>query len=1415
MVPLTGFARTLVNNRQNLDDTMTDLGTSESQKNRVDSSLDAVSQSLIYKMLGYGNMDLTVMGKVSTVTVNGTSVSFDSLVNSTYDIAKPLLSSGAITYDSGAKTVTVNFAKLLSVTTVDSLIGKILENKTAIAMIPPLIDVAVSSLSNGTYAIDQLDFTNVRWDSELSIIQSIYDEIGAKVTGTMISENGSFNAQNFSLDVTSMNDDDFSAQLAKYSDALEKLGSLESVKKNMATLLSGAGVFLKNTGFEILSTDKKAYESIDWSTDLPILGSCALRFFRTIGSDISASLSTTVLSEKTTAALKDSTKRNTIEEIICGTSSPKTYGLLDTGLFRLGSDAETSLTPLNLSRVITTSLSSVPALKKYATGIDFTEAVAGLSQSEFKKEFQTMFSLLSIIYGPDNKIDFDHLGSLDLKDQAIDDEIISILDASEGSAVFKKLYPSVLRSFLFNSDLKLNNYLFGLTPYDFNYSAEDFTEQFKTLLTLMPGIMKMSETFSDSTLTAAEKIDAIDTDTLRKILKVLTSDFFNPSQKVYSASTQYQNANIQVFLTNLFNEEPFTTVGITCPDLAAMDAIDWGDGTEGDGGEIDKLCTIFEKLKKNTVYFLSDKSSLDDISSVDDLTSMAKTGFDSVILEPSIVKIIDDSLNAYLSSLGIPLSLNEMRTDLWKDDMDEFGALVKLLQGLDLTSINFTQLDPTRLNAILTAMSETNFITTGSTAEDPFGYAIYSFLVNQGFFSSLGTKDLGSGAFILSSDDSWSKTRTSTYITLSSGQIGTFDVTTEGEIANLVGLDKALKKAGFGTLKSGVFPSSFVDDVIPYLSSPVVKRILSDVASTTVTKVSLGEDYSAVLQSIDFSLLNSMSKDEIATELRLFALLSDLNSHEEAKLISGKTHLETMLSDFYSIDANGLKDEFTALLTALSGSKLMTETKLGYSLCPLGELFSAAIGKQGLTAKVTLTSGDDASLSSAVLRGILAGITPSEWQDETLSFLTITEDLQGLSSDSLSLLGDLSEEKVTSLVTEMNASRIFHRVPIASLKSDLESRNIASLLVNPTTGKVNHPFDFYVHLTGSEEDVAYWKNDFDLVITLFYGDSDYEGLNKALSGGKTFKDLKFSELSTVALYYIGNMHLFHENRAYFTYNVMKSTMSNEYSPSKILLASANAPYGEDSHVWRLEEIFFSDSKLLAADGTLDKEKAVSDLAMLQKVFGLLLENAKALAADVSDFSSIDMGKTFAEINAAATALSDAAVLYRSDFTSEIVAGVETVFIHNANPKIAAVFSSLSDLDFYADSYALVNPVEGRAFDGIIALAKLTEKLSTDKVYLTKEEILTSTAMTLFGSESESTDALYVYFRNLSYASVHGNSTVGLREKDNILKTPLKDNSSSSPFTKLGDLLTERSLATPDSASYEAVFAAVYALSDIA
>ena len=1353
LTPFTALATTAIKNKQGVQDVMDTMGMKEQDKTMVTSYMETVEKSPLYSMISALGYDLVIMDKASTVNLNGTPVSLNGLIDSVFDVADPLLKNGSFSYDAGAGVVTINLSYLLSLSTVDALVGKLVANPMVLALVPPVVDMAMNSLSGNSFAIDELDFNNIKWSSELEIVQSIYDAIYATSIEPMIQDN-EFKVDQFKLETSKFTDQ----QIETYCQALRNLGSMESLQRNLPAVLSAAGVYLNSIGYSIFPTDSSVYKDVDWKEEFYDFGKILFHFLRTVKMDITPDFSSLTLSDNLINILHEEEKRNELQKYFCGDDN--FHGLLDTQLFDC----------ISFPDVLASSLSIVPALQSYIKEIDLNNVLNGYQTQDYKEELGTVFDMLGMLYSDDSKLNLENMASIDLMDNETVSQLADLLDKSKDSKIFSSIYPSIMKTFLFENQFDFSDYLFGLTPYNFNYDSKGFISDFVSLLRLLPKIQELQNTLSDDSLSLADKFNSFDSSIIKDLLTIVTqSDFFNSDVMTGMTSTRQKNVNIYTFLTNLFSTSVFENFTITVPSIHELQDIVWLD-QGSNKGEISILCDLIDEIKKNSEFIGSSSHDIKNIEDTSAISNIIKSAMNSKILAPSVLELIDSSLGRYLDDMGIHMSLNEIRTSVWIEDADRIGKLLGLLQGIDFNDLEHLPID--RFNAILTNLYHCEFLKESNHYNDRFGYLVYNMIKSQDLSGKMSMQMPDISCFdVVGHGKSWSSLTENKEITRvisdTVSYTDTYEITIEGEIAYLsdflsIVLDKE-RGFGFDNIKGGKLPEGFVDSISDLMPSYIIRNLLSNFISEIVGQISFNEVFEDILSSVDFTLFRTLSDEDAKTELKFLECLYQFNVQQ----YEGTTKLKYVTEHIYELQDKDLMEDFMELMDYIKYSKLMNTKRAGYSMVPIGYFYYGLFRANHLMEQITLYS--DSDIREYAFKGILLEV--DDYAEEIERLKRIVELLQGQSDSNFSLGTNLDYQKSHDIMAEMNASQIFHRFPIYLLKKAIQERGIEDYLVDPATGDVSHPLNWEAHLGVEQEDIEYWQNDIDHLLEMMLGEHGL--ISIFTSSGSSFDDIDVTndDFHFDFFYHIGSTNLFKESRSYLLYNLIQKQSQDDFDISNILQTATTAPYGENKSVYRLEELYFQNPKLVDSNGLLIKEKALNDTDMLKKVISTILKNISTVSS-LTDLKNLNID--FEALNNATISFTDGVntnQFYRSDIASEFVAGLQNQLIHNN--YLTYFFSGLSGMDFYklddgtnTYPYFFVNPIEGRALNAIIGISKLDLTATYQKVAdLTpifdklgvEQALIDNETITVTSKEK------VTYFLSDPYYATSGNSYIGLKE----------------------------------------------------
>ena len=1316
--PLTGLCRMAIENKAVVNQFVSDRDTKKKRNN----VRDAISSSAVYKINGLGNRDRVIRNKATEFeSAGGVKISLVGLVDSAFDVAKPLLDANALSYDA-AGTLVINYSALLSTGTVGQLLTRLAANPQVMALIPPLAEAAVSSLTGTNFPVQELSRKDIAWKDDINIFSGIYQSRYQYIIEPRITSDTSIDPGKIFLDPSKRTDEDIDT----ISSSIGNLGKRTLFKNNRSVILAYAGRYAQKNGISILPSDSEKYKSLDWSSELTIFTKNVLKLARSLSLSFSASTDWNSIPDTLRESFSDPVKRKVIRSSILGDEN--NAGILDRGIFDLVSIPETR----------SSLVSFIPGRSKYSKQIDFHTLLGNFDKTQEKNEIGKRFDIREILFDPDSPIDIKDLKTIDLTDDKTCETLCLLFEKAEESVLFSKLLPLVSKAFFFNSGFDFSQYRFSLNPYCFNYDDPDFRENREQVLLLRPKIATMVQKRNDSSLSNEQKVSYIDTDALRQLLSIVrNSQFFNSDKETGIASDAQKNANLHYFLKSLFSSSIFQNFPLSAPSLSERSSITWGEGKQGDGGEIDRICTVIESAKKNAKFRFGKEKKISDIQDFDAVGSLISNGRESEIIRPCALQIIDQSLNSYFTKLGIPLSLNQRRTERWKDDSDNIANILRLLKGTDRDDFDLSSFDSDRLNALLCQRKDRNLIKIANSEDDPFGYELYKLITSQKARKDRGidsTRD--ASLFRESSSDPWIGDKTKKTI---DGK--EYEIDTSGRIYFLCKRRKARQEVGMDNLTNGNIPKGFIKNanLQESFSSPFIRKVFVSFIQSTLFHIDLSSLAISDGDIFDFSLRKKREKDEFVKTLDFIDFLYTLSTDK----IDGKDKLsvrfenpfawqETMaypeVTDTDSPNyGKTFLDVFNERVDGRTSLSLFTARKEGSLLSPVSYFLEKTRKERNLSSLRTRGQGDSG------LDALFASLVKDDYVVEGTYCKSLALDRQGRADDSTLSRKGLSKDKALSRRTRRNKSKIFHRVPISLRKQGFEDAGLASYLYDPDTKKTINGPSFFVHLTTGKDDVDFWQKEIGYGVERLLGDGELLSL---LDKGSSLSDAKREDINLSFLYYLGNREIFKESRSYLFYNLIdrltKDALKGTGKSLSLFALSTSSPYGESVKAYRREELLFSNPKLLGADQKLDEQKTKDDLARVKSLLVSVLDQLSCLV----DGSKIDQIKFDFEQSTLICLRDDNGSLYRSDRASEIFAGAMNAF--RENEKVTALIGpSVSSYDFYASDHYLVNPKEGLALNGLLVLLKtVPSRQSTSSgslPYYTKKQL--ETFYPLFGKDN--------------------------------------------------------------------------------
>ena len=1303
IAPLTSLSRVVVSNKTSV---VNILDKADMDGKKYIPYFDSIEKSPLYTMLGLGNFDSTVTNVATSVDINGQKVNLNSLVTSFFDVAKPILDGDSISYDKALGAVTINYATLLSNATVSSIIQGIIENKVLVALIPPLVDIGINMMSNSEFVMPKFSFENIDWTNELSILNEVYGNLynDTTVIKSFIAEDGkSLTFKNFKIECSKMSDE----QIKKYADISSKVLSLQMINNNINKLMAGFGSLSASNGLEILPTDEKSYENVDWKQDVNIFITNLFKVMRALDFDISADMNVNVLKDNILSALKSPERREVLRTMICGNQSGNEKGLLDTTIFQV----------INIPRVISSSLSTVPALSTYVESLDFDELFKGLDKNAIKNEFSSMFDIISKIFDSD-AIDLSNLQNIDFTKQEVIDVIVDMLKISERSKIFTNMFPMVLKAMLHNNNIKIADYLYGVTPYDIDYYSEDFMVTIESIITDIPTLIEMGDKISAES-DPAKMIQQIDTALLKRILTTIAkSQAFNRDGSTGVYADKKKNVIVHKFLTNLFSSDAFKNIDYQFVSLDEVQEIDWDE-------EIQHICDIIDNMKKN-LSFLNNDYDINKIEDPDSIGMLLRDGMSSKYLSKTILHYINTSIEKLFKKINLPISIEKLRTSLWlkkdregRDDIDRMVEMIKLFKKVsaentdkDFSDIDLKTIDINDLNALFTVIYRTNFIKEGIENEvDPFGKFIYCAVHNK---SVEKVDNFLSAKTLNSVENEYQWIITSSRETVVSDKPYPYEVTTKGAVKDLCDFIRLVQIVGPENITGGKLPvsSDYKNQIESmkdgtFYKAKINRLIFIDLFNEAFSKFNDSSSFVDITKYISIELINKTHVTGSGEEY-LVDLQQEMELFEHLYKLVDSGDFSSQFLDISSIAAD--KDKFNdvkLLLSQMGKSVLFTTKDKDANFSPVTYFIFNIIKENDLLYKSSLSKNEkNAEMKMIEILNSIEDI------DDELSnkFVNIIQATSGVNINAdLSFFKDANREQFKNILLSLNESSIFHLVPISILKDDLFNKNFDSLFADPEDSSKIHTINFYTHMDGNkEEDILYWANDISLISDMVFSDETFKQFISGQGSRIDQLSIKDTDISLSIIYYISEMNIFKKNRSYFLYNLISNSFNDKTMTAKLFKESTVAPYGENKKVYRLEELFFADSYLNEGTAEERKVKKLADLQMLDSIIKKVLSDFETIEVSTSVGGLAFSNSSYEELlsNSYTSSVDKEGkyvISYRSKLTSEVLASMLDSLFNASGSQNPRPLNGLN-VDFYSNSYELVNAVEGRAIDSLISIA---------------------------------------------------------------------------------------------------------------
>ncbi len=1295
--------------------------------------------SKIYTLPGGYYLDSLIMNKVSSQKIYGYEINLDSLISSITDVANPIMTSDSISYQEGLSYVTYNYATLLSVSTIDAMLSSILlpKNSSFYALIPPLIDVGLAMISANTeFTLDILDFSDIDWSNDIEAIQKIYDKIYPLTINTII-DGKDINPYNFVMKTSTYDD----STISTLCDAARIVGSTNVINKNAPVILNSLGTTLSAYGYDLFPTETEAYKDIDWGEEFYIFAKGLFRLLRLIEVDIQANMNFNFIQEQLVKAFKVKEKRVVLRDIILGED-----GLLNSNLFSLLKKGDTVLVLLNSFLSDNTS-----GINSYISNEKFIESVKTFNNkdvSEIRLEVSYMFSIIDILAEPSNPIHWDDNFSFTLRenfDQATAQEIYDLLQIAKNSIVFSSVYPVILKSYLINnySEQQVKDFLFGLTPYNFNYDDENFVNDISRVILSMPKIVNLYQKIESNTATRKEKIEALDVESIRIFLDVIAnSNFFNPNIKYIQKDIEAENINMEVVLNKLFNSEIFSSLNFVLPSREKIATANWGNGTISNirlpsgkeismpQDEIGNICLMIKSIKDNTDYFSLNLDTLhladlDHINSFESIFDLASATVNSDLFRESGVNSIVSKFEKYFEGKNVNFSFNDLRNYAYEeknkykllDDLYSLKIISALFKKLEYNKLAsdpipyLRTIDSDEFNVFLTTLTMTNY--SQDSLSDPMANFIYLSLHKFGIFDKYNLPDLSPDVFSVKqyANCSWIISTEEKVFNINENEY-VFTLTSIGSVRNICSLFNKLKNDFYlSKIKEGDYSSldfrTYIQDEITrentygasVLSDMYIRKLTDIYGRHIVKKLSniikdIPSFFFDAYKYIDSSLVyGSDALDGVTMGQSLYdineALVLLTKKVNDNELVASRMSQFDKLFSLNNIEGEeDLVNQISNNFKALGRSKLLSTRARNNSFSPFGYYMYSLTEKNVSYSKYLVMGGENNASNLSKIKGIISEIDNKDisndlttnWEKEFTNYSSLILNGNNINYSFFDYSFNKEVEPLRNIYDSLNNSLFLHQYLIYRIKRICADFNLDNFLKD-SSSRIIHPIRFDVHLTNSDEDTKYYSHDYNLIFDILSNDN--YGAKNILTN-KTMPEYLDSSNAEI-IYLFSSLNILENNYNYIIYNLLNTTL---FKLTNYLSNPTIYYYQEEAKATRIKEVmknnpyFNKDDDLELLKGTLDHLFSVKD------------KSYSSLSDIKNNFDNNFFTSLFEN-----TYIED----YRSYLASELVAGLITNMF-NAAEEISSYFSPYSAYNYYKynnQDYYYINGDIGLEIDNLI------------------------------------------------------------------------------------------------------------------
>jgi len=1301
--PLSSMAKIVTEKPEYIDSAHEMKVLDDNTYKTIKNGLDAYNNSALYSTLKVlSPVSDGIVNQVVEVEVNGVKMGLLTEIETLLSVMKPIFP--AVSFNGG--NLAIDYQKVLAKDTIKQVLELLAKSKLIINIIPGLISMGQNVIDDPSIkeVINELDFSDINWKNDMNAVSSFYEKIYdaglfERVTPTDI---------NFTI---------YLANIDQYCDALTSVTSIEMIDRNLPYIMSPVLKEVNKTlGQDIFPTDSGLLKDFDWSHELKCLSTCLANLLKAF--DIT-SFNNINFEDLLNKALKDEEKIEYIRKALCGDEENEVLGLLNLEL----------IDSVDLESLVIKVLSSVPSLGDYVDDKTIHDVFHN-EDMNLIDEFNTIIDLVPLIYNNPNL----PLDKIDFKNTSHIKELKNVISVASNSKLMLAAFPGLVKKALKDSNIS-SDMLFGLNIDDLSFTFDNSTQmktELTTILDIANDALELSDTLSDSSLTVQQAMDKLDLEKVRDILvKMYKSTVINPSHRIDGSNGVQKDRNFQVLIEGILKQKALQDVGVVVPDN--LSSIVWYvEGTKN--GEIDQMLNSLQVVKDNMSFFTSGNITLDNINGKlikDILTTLGK----SDVFAPSLASIFNKNVSPIIQDIGVSLDFYVVKD--WENEGECLARVVDSLKKIsssgDLANIDWLNSDLTRVNAILTAFSQTNVL--GVRQQDTglyfdyFGDLLDKVFNNDSFQGVLG--DSIDPTYFQSCDPStgelnkgWKWVESEKTITIEGEEV---IVAEKGEIANLMNLLEVIQTTGVSNITGDSVDAMTLKTILESLvETNTLSVVLPDMLEKAIQNVApivLDEDNTIDLRSLNTSVFYTMTKEEKKSEINylidvynqfttgeLDTIFNTISNLTEAQLNT----LKKILDDVASMKCFTVNKP----LERLSLHETIISSLFNY--IKLDQMITNNVEKEEMTAE---QKHEVKMRAKTNMQSVITSIT--DWVDTTSAsgekvmqenskIIRLLRNVNGVDINNLNNMSSLSPTQVRSILSCFNDSKILHQALPTFFEQAFNLFNIPTLIT--IDSKIYYDINYRVHLTTSNEDMAFWNHElegfFELADKLYKVDADGNGYYVDSSDTGFNEDI--FDLYRV-LGPIDKMDLLSDNKEYIVYSYLKNTGADLVNLVRDLDSGAN----DHIKAARIRKLFFPYAH---TEEDLREECTILN-SFLKNLASMINASFDKDNLEITGQQAYDLVMKTMMIKGSGADVKTT----KSLFASEIVASYLTKGFKSVTTD-TNILNILENFFFAPDNngrdYLRLNIVEARGIKGMLDLASANDPASIVK------------ALKLMGSYSE-------------------------------------------------------------------------------